>query len=156
MITQWKDTYDTYKSRLKPNQKPASEIVAYLTRTYPATELTNETVQQVAVDNIILNECHSRKLPAGKTPVPKVFLIEKTGAGTYLYENQDDVFKGTRIIVGIDLETAYFMVEGSSLLWDELFAFRGLDKDDLQNFYLVAEYISCLQKSGTLNSVLDR
>ena len=46
------------------------------------------------------------------------------------------------------------MVEGSSQLWDELFAFRGLDDDDLTDFYLVAEYISCLKKFDTLDRVL--
>jgi hypothetical protein len=75
-------------------------------------------------------------------------LIENTGPGTYLYENQDEVFTGNNIIVGIDLVTAYFLVEGSSLLWDELFAFRGLDNDDINHFYLVAEYIACTQKFG--------
>ncbi len=38
------------------------------------------------------------------------------------------------------------MVEGSSELWNELFAFRGLDEEDLKNYYLVAEYISCLKQ----------
>ncbi|MEN6609365.1 MAG: hypothetical protein ABFC24_00850 [Methanoregulaceae archaeon] len=82
------------------------------------------------------------------------FFIEGTGAGKHLYENQNDPFKGNNIIVGLELETAFFMVEGSSQLWDELFAFRGLDEEDLNNFYLVAEYVACLKNSGMLESVL--
>ena len=154
MVEEWKSTYAEYRTRLHPNKKPATEILAYLKQKYPVTEQTEEPIKQVVRDNIILNECHARKLPAGKAPDVQVFQIEETEAGSYLYENQDDLFKGIRIIVGIDLETAFFMVEGSSLLWDELFAFRGLDEDDLNNFYLVAEYIACLKKSGTLESVL--
>lgn len=156
MVTAWKGTYNTYRPLLNPNKKPAFELIAYLIQKYPVTELTEERIKQVVRDNVLLNECHAKKLPSGKAPVAKVFLIENTGAGTYLYENQDDLFKGIRIIVGFDLETAFFFVEGSSLLWDELFAFRGLDEDDLTNFYLVAEYISCVRKSGMLENVLNR
>ncbi|MFH0968268.1 MAG: hypothetical protein V1862_11360 [Methanobacteriota archaeon] len=156
MVKEWKITYDTYRPRLNPNNKTAVELIAYLTQKYPVTELTDERRKQVVRDNVLLNECHAKKLPAGKAPVAKVFLIENIEAGTYLYENQDDLFKGIQIIIGFDLETAFFLVEGSSLLWDELFAFRGLDEDDLTNFYLVAEYISCVQKSGMLENVLNR
>ena len=59
--------------------------------------------------------------------------------GKLLYEKQDNIFKGEDIFVGIEMETGFIHVEGSSLLWDELFAFRGLDTDDLKNIYLVAE-----------------
>ena len=48
------------------------------------------------------------------------------------------------------------MVEGSSRLWDELFVYRGLDLVDLDNFYLVAEYVECLKKAGDPYRVLDR
>lgn len=40
---------------------------------------------------------------------------------------------GIPILVGIERQqTAYFYVEGSSLLWDELCAYRGLDEADLK------------------------
>ncbi len=156
MVKEWNITYDTYRPLLNPNNKTAVELIAYLTQKYPVTELTEERLKQVVRDNVLLNVCHAKKLSAGKTPVAKVFLIENTEAGTYLYENQDDLFKGIQIIVGFDLETAFFLVEGSSLLWDELFAFRGLDEDDLTNFYLVTEYISCVQKYSVLENVLNR
>ena len=38
------------------------------------------------------------------------------------------------------------MVEGSSLLWDELYVFRGLDEQDLENYVCVAEYIACMRR----------
>lgn len=146
LIAEWKDTFHKYRADLIPNQKTGKELLTYLTQKYSVSELHDDVIKQVVLDNIIQNECHAAKLQDGKTPAIKVFLIENSGPGTYLYENQDEVFAGNSIIVGIDLETAYFLVEGSSLLWDELFAFRGLDKDDLNNFYLVAEYVACTQK----------
>ncbi|PWR73700.1 hypothetical protein [Methanospirillum lacunae] len=146
MINEWKDTFNKHRATLVPNKKTGQEILTYLVQKYPITELREDAKKQVVIDNIIQNECHAAKLPDGKMPTPRVFLIENTGLGTYLYENQDDVFAGNNIIVGIDLVTAYYLVEGSSLLWDELFAFRGLDNDDINNFYLVAEYIACTRK----------
>lgn len=155
MINAWRLTFDKYRSKLSPNKKTAYEIIKYLKQKYILTEQTREMLKQIVEDNVILNEYHADKLPAGKVPIAKVFFVEDTGAGELLYERQDDVFKGNKIIVGVELETSFFMVEGSSLLWDELLAFRGLDEDDLNNFYLVAEYISCLKRFDMLNSVLD-
>jgi hypothetical protein len=97
-----------------------------------------------------------KKLPAGRTVIPKVYRVLNEGHAQALYLQQDEVFKGRDIILGIDLETGFFHVEGSSLLWDELFAFRGLDAEDLTNFYLVAEYIACLKKFDMLDDVLGR
>ncbi|MPN52317.1 hypothetical protein SDC9_199973 [bioreactor metagenome] len=54
----------------------------------------------------------------------------------------------------MEIETASFHVEGSSLLWDELFAYRGLDEMDLRNFYMVAEYAACLKRFGMLEGAL--
>jgi len=54
----------------------------------------------------------------------------------------------------VELNSGYFLVEGSSLLWDELFAFRGLDEEDLKNYYLVAEYVACLRRFDRLDRVL--
>ncbi len=154
MVQSWKITYDTFHSRLKPNKKTGDEIVSYLTRKYPATSLTDTRITQVVTDNVLLNECHAKKIPAGENPVVQTYLIENTGMGTSLYHNQDDIFQGLDIIVGFEIESAFFMVEGSSQLWNELFAFRGLDADDLSNTYLVAEYIACLKEFDMLESVL--
>lgn len=153
MVESWKTIYNEYKEKLYPNKKTALEIIEYLKQKYPLMEQTEEEIKQVVVDNVILNESN-HKLHNGKLLTVKVFYIENIGLGNSLYKKQDDVFKGCKIIVGVELETAFFMVEGSSLLWDELFAFRGLDEDDLSNFYLVAEYITCLKKFDMLDSVL--
>ena len=41
------------------------------------------------------------------------------------------------------------------MLWDELYAFQGLDETDIQNFYCVAEYVSCLKRFGLLDKIID-
>lgn len=155
-VEKWKAIYAEYKMKLYPNRKTALEIIEYLNQKYPLTEQTEEKLKQVVVDNVLLNECYLNKIPNSKMPVGKVFYVENLGSGKHLYEMQDVVFKGNKIIVGVELGSAFFMVEGSSMLWDEIFAFRGLDEEDLNNFYLVAEYITCLKKFDMLDSVLKR
>lgn len=154
MIREWKETAKTYRSLLRPGRKTGAEILAYLAGKYPVREFTTDTLRDVVGDNILSNECHARKMPAGTIPEVSGFLIENTGTGKHLYENQEDMFRGRAIIGAVELNSAYFMVEGSSLLWDELFAFQGLDEEDLANYYLVAEYIGCLKRFGLLDEVL--
>ena len=47
-------------------------------------------------------------------------------------------------------------MEGSSLLWDELYAYRGLNEPELENYYSVAEYVSCLNRFGLLEETLAK
>jgi hypothetical protein len=156
MIKTWKAINDEYKAKLYPNQKSAPALIEYLKMKYPVTEITDEKWKQVVLHNVLLNKCYADKLPAGKTPTAIVFSVQNTGAGNILYERQDEIFKGHGIFVGIELETAFFLVEGSSMLWDELFAFKGLDEADLNNYYLVAEYITCLKRFDMLDSMLTQ
>lgn len=156
MIREWKETAETYRPLLRPNRKTGRDILVYLTGKYPVREFATDSLRDVVEDNILSNECHARKMPAGKTPEVTGFIIENTGGGKYLYENQDDFFRGRAIIGGVELHSGYFLVEGSSLLWDELCAFRGLDEDDLKNYYLVAAYVSCLKRFDRLDEVLSQ
>lgn len=55
------------------------------------------------------------------------------------------------VLIGIDLNSCEFHIEGKeidkvALIHDDLFAFRGLDKKDLNNFFLVAEYVSLTER----------
>jgi hypothetical protein len=50
------------------------------------------------------------------------------------------------IYVGIDLTSGEFQIECEDInsvipIYDDLFAFRGLDDDDIQNYFLVAQYL---------------
>ena len=146
LIEQWKVIYAKYKPLLKPNRKPSTDVITYITNKYPAKEVTDEKLLQVVLDNVLANECFAEKLPVNKHPVAVCYSIDKVGVGKLLYQKQDEIFRDMTIFVGIELETGFFYVEGCSELWDELFAFRGLDEKDLNNFYLVAEYIACLGK----------
>ena len=93
-------------------------------------------------ENILRNDFSREKLAPGQAPRPLAFLVEDAGAGRALYAQRDAV-DGTRpIFVGIDLTTGEFQVEGAAALWDELFAFRGLDAADLENPFLVAQYVA--------------
>lgn len=151
----WRVTWNEYKDRLLPNRKSGAEIVAYLSDNYLLTEIYDDEALQVVTENILNNEPLAEKVPVGNTTSPVAFFVKNSGKGTTLYENQDELFKDIKIFVGVDLTSGFFCVEGSSMLWDELCAFQGLDEKDIQNPYCVAEYISCLKRFGLLNKIID-
>jgi hypothetical protein len=151
MLEAWKAIWREYKDRLLPNRKSGPEIAAYLLDKYSLTEIYDPEMLQVVTKNIQNNVLLAQKVPAGKTPSPVAFFVDHAGEGNALYENQDEVFKGTKIFAGLDLVSGFFHVEGSSMLWDELCAFQGLDQKDIQNPYCVAEYVSCLKRFGLLD-----
>lgn len=141
MIKEWQDIYNKNKDNLKPNKKGGLEIVEYLKENHSVVEVENSELEKVVYDNIVLNEYSNKKL-CGKAPVIKLFEVTDKN----LYEKQDNVFKGIKIVVGVELNTSYIFVEGSSYLYDELMAFTGLDAKDITNYFLVAQYIKCKEK----------
>ncbi len=155
-VARWKEVYAQYRPLLKPNRISGAALYQYLSSRYPLLVLEDTRADRMVTDNILKNECFACELPAGTLPSPVCCVIEPVGSGTALYRAQDAVFSGCEIIVGIDLVSGYFLVEGSSDLWDELFAHRGLNENDLNNFYCVAEYISCLSRFGLLEGALHR
>lgn len=140
-IKEWQDIYNKNKDNLKPNKKDSLKIIEYLKKTHSVIEIENSELEKVVYDNIVLNEFSNKKL-CDKSPIIKLFEVTDKN----LYEKQDDVFKGIKIIVGIELNTSYIFVEGSSYLYDELIAFTGLDDEDITNYFLVAQYIKCKEK----------
>lgn len=154
MLAEWRELFAIYKNKLFPNEKTPFEVIEYLKNRYPVDQVTDDIYKQVVSDNIINNEYSRKKLPPAGKPHPVVFILKNEGAGKELYNNQGDLFRGTDIVVGIDCETGCFLVEGSVSLWDELFVFRGLDKYDIENAFLVAEYIKCLKKYDPGNELL--
>lgn len=141
MIKEWQDIYNKNKDNLKPNKKGGLEIVECLKENHSVVEVENSELEKVVYDNIVLNEYSNKKL-CGKAPVIKLFEVTDKN----LYEKQDNVFKGIKIVVGVELNTSYIFVEGSSYLYDELMAFTGLDDKDITNYFLVAQYIKCKEK----------
>lgn len=143
MLEAWREIWKENKDRLKPNRRSGAELIAYLQERYVLTEFQEPLSASIVSDNILLSPHRAAKLPEGVLPHPRTFWLENKGAGTRFF-TQDPIYKDQeRIFVGIDEVTGEFHIELSSLLWDELFAFRGLDAADLENCYLVAEYITC-------------
>lgn len=159
-LAQWKAVWRQYKNQLRPNRKTGQELVEYLQAHYPLTEIEDSAAAQAVYDNVVMNAPFAEKIPAGEKPVPRTFFLENAGAGARFYRDENrDPFElwGAaieRIFVGIDVTTGFYMVEGSTLLWDELDAVRGLDAADLENFVCVAQYIASLQRMNWLDKVL--
>lgn len=154
MIEMWKEVWNDFKDKLRPNRKTGIEVVEYLKNKYSLEELHDDNAKQVVINNVLYNKPYADKLPVGAEPSAVTFIVVNEDNGKLLYENQDEIYKGNNIFVGVELETGFFCVEGSSHLCDELYAFRGLDKKDIQNYFCVAEYISCLKKFGLLESIV--
>ncbi len=138
---------------MKPNAKSGIEIYNYLNENYILTEINDENAKSVVSENILMNEHLKEKLPPGLKPNPIVFFLENNGKGKKFYKEEIqkeniEIFGGkiTRIFVGIDLSSGFYLVEGSILLWDEICAFKGLDEKDLQNFVVTSQYILALEK----------
>ena len=144
MIEKWKDDYEKYRPLLKANRKTGKEVLEYLKEKYILEEITDSRAKSVIAKNVLDNEYYRRKLPVDGFPDPAAFIVKNEGNGKTLYDNQDEIFEGMTIFVGIDLSSGVYQAEGSSMLWDELLAFQGLDDDDLDNPYLVSEYASLI------------
>jgi len=154
MLAEWKAIWAAHKDQLKPNRKTGAQLLDFLFAHYALTELHDPEALDIIVSQVLDNTPFAEKLAPGEKPLPRAFIIDRTGAGQTLYANQDAIFCESDIFVGVDLASGCCFVEGSSLLWDELCAFQGLDKKDIENFFCVAEYIACLKRFGMLEKVL--
>ncbi|EAC8225606.1 hypothetical protein Y419_14715 [Listeria monocytogenes] len=126
LIKEWQKIYYNHIDNLVPNRKTGFEIDEYFRKNYSFVSLNDKNAKETVIQNIINNESFKEKLSAGVKPKPMTYTI-----------------RDSNIFVGIDLISGYFYVEGSEEIYDDLFAYRGLDESDLKNFYLVAEYIRC-------------
>ena len=155
MIEEWKNIYEQYKDKLYPDKKNVTELLNYLNQKYALTEIFDEKLDFVIKGNAAENPLLEYR-PKKDMLKSRGFYINNSGAGKKIYEKQDKIFAGSKIIVGIEYETNFFLVEGSSFLYDELTAFHGLNEKELSNYFAVARYISCLSKFGMLNSVINK
>ncbi|MCI2161864.1 MAG: hypothetical protein LKK39_08120 [Oscillospiraceae bacterium] len=160
VFEQWKVVWMKYKDKLQPNRKSGVELLNYLQSKYALTEIYDKKATDAIIGNVTMNAHYAEKLPKGAIPIPKAFFLESSGNGKHFYrpENKDplDLWGGdiTRIFVGIDIASGFYMVEGSTMLWDELCAFQGVDEKDLQNYVCAAEYIHSLKRFGKLETVV--
>lgn len=161
MLEEWKSIWEKYKDVLKPNRKNGEEVLSYLQSHYTLTEIYDENALSVISETVKMNGYLSEKLQDGSTTIPRVFYLEnaKNGRKFYIPENKDDTDllgdEITKIFVGVELSSGYYHVEGSTMLWDELSAFQGVDAKDLQNYVIMAEYINSLKRFGKLDTVVS-
>ena len=160
LLEEWKEIWLRYKDSLVPNRKSGADFLYYLQSNYVLTELHDKNAADAVIGNVTMNACYSEKLPEETCPFPKTFFLENRGNGEAFFKdpNKDsaEIWGGniTRIFVGIDMASGFFMVEGSTMLWDELNAFQSLDEKDIQNFVCVAQYITCLKKFDRSDAAL--
>jgi hypothetical protein len=127
MISEWKKIFEKHKGNLMPNRKSGIEVDKYFREKYNFISVKNEDYARIVTRNILENE-HSFQKLGGLSPDIKVYF-------------SDDIY------VGIDLISGEFQIECEDVnsiipIYDDLFVFRGLDNDDIQNYYLVAQYIT--------------
>ncbi len=156
MLENWKKLYDDNMEKISPNRISGTELLDYLKDNYSLEEIYDKEALGVVTGNILMNEVYKEKLPQDTMPSPKCFYVKNTGKASkfYLSENKDkhEIWGGDieKIFIGIDIVTGFYIVEGSTVLHDELNAVRGLDSTDLNNFAVVAQYIEAINKFDNL------
>lgn len=133
MLEEWKKIYAQYRDILKPNRKNGREVEAYFTVRYEHKIADEQGLKDAVYQNIMGNKFLKDKLSPGKTPN----IVTYNAKGAY---------------IGIDRESGYFQVEREEIekarpIYDDLFLYRGLDEQDLQNPFLVAEYIKLSRRN---------
>lgn len=140
MLEEWLRVHERYKDRLHPNRKSGREVLEYLRAKYALTPRTDKRALDVVRLSVLENAHLKEKLADTQQPEPVAFILKDNGQEAF---------------VGVDLASGYVHAEGSEELYDELCAFQGLDERDLKNCFLVAQYVSCLEKFGRLEEVLQ-
>lgn len=155
-LDEWKKIWLQYRNTLKPNKKSGIELLEYLQNNYIMTEVYDQYLLDTIFDNVTMNIHYREKLPRGGVSSPRAFLLENVGVNKKLYCSQETSDKKiTEIFVGIDIESGFYMVEGCTMLFDEVCAFIGLDEKDLENYVCVAQYIRSLTIVEKLEEVLS-
>ena len=132
MIAEWKRIFEIYHLALKPDRKSGNEVDQYFREKYTHQLFDNAEFQKIASLNILENDYFKRKLP--KDTLPNI-----------------QSYQTGNVHVAIDLYTGEFHIESENIeevipIYDDLFVYRGLDEEDLKNFFLVAEYIKLSRK----------
>ncbi len=146
LVCEWRKIHTQFKDKLHPNRKSGNEVLEYLKSKYLLDELNEETAFNIVCETVLKNEFQKQKLPPNSQPEPKTFILRNEGNGKFIYDKQEDIWEGGPIFIGIDLNSGYVQVEGSCLLYDEIYAFQGIDKYDIASCVRVAEYINCIKR----------
>ena len=145
-VCEWRKIHKQFKDKLIPNRKSGKEVLEYLQNKYLLDEFNEERAFCAVYENVLKNEFQKQKLPQNLQPEPKTFILKNEGDGKTVYENQESIWENCPIFIGIDLSSGYVQIEGSCLLYDEIYAFQGIDEYDIENCVRVAEYIDCIKR----------
>lgn len=141
-VKKWKVLHATYRSILKPNRKNGKEMLAYIQEHYPVQVVLNQEWQDGLCEELVANEAFKEKVPVGKKLEATCLKVEHTSETAYLFENRASIFQDCEIYIGLEIQSGYMHIEGSDVLYDELFVYQGLDEYDLENPFLVAQYVT--------------
>lgn len=145
-LSEWREIHKQYKDKLTTNRKSGKEILVYLQNKYLLEEFNEERAFRAVYENVLKNEFQKQKLPLNSQPEPKTFILKNEGNGKTIYDNQEPIWENCPIFIGIDLSSGYVQIEGSCILYDEIYAFQGIDEYDIENCVRVAEYIDCVKR----------
>lgn len=127
MMTEWKRIFESRHADMRPNRKSGTEVDAYFRGHYPYQQFNSSEFREMVAAEIMENDFQREKLPEDMLPDVQTYIVGD-------------------ILIGIDINSGEFHVESEDIdntvsLYDDLFVFRGLDEKDLNNFFLVAEYV---------------
>ena len=145
-VFEWREIHKQFKDKLTPNRKSGKQVLEYLLNKYLLDEFNEEKGFRAVAETVLNNDFLKQKLPPNSQPKPKTFILRNEGNGNFIYENQEDIWESCPVFIGIDLNSGYVQIEGSCLLYDEIYAFQGIDEYDIENCVRVAEYIECVKR----------
>lgn len=127
-ISDMKRIFEENRSSLVPCRKTGAEVDKYFRSRYSFEPFNDSDFIKIVEAGILENGF----LPEGARPDIRSYRMGD-------------------ILVGIDLSSGEFHVEAEDIdkvipVYDDLFVYRGLGKDDLDNFVLVAEYVRLTKK----------
>lgn len=132
MIEEWKQIYKARQATIKPNRKTGAEVDCYFREHYSYFPLDSQEFSNMVTAEILENDFKAEKLTEGTLPDVQCYTVGG-------------------LFVGIDRNSGEFHIEGEDLnkviaMHDDLFIYRGLDENDLKNFFLTAEYVKLTEK----------
>ena len=125
-IEKWKSLYENNVGKLNPNRKSGVEIDEYFKNKYAYKSINCEKFKSIVEYNVLSNDFSREKLKG-----------EKPNVNCYTV---GDIFVGIDTVSG-EFHVECENIENASAIYDDLFAFRGLDETDLKNYVLVGQYI---------------
>lgn len=132
MIEDWKKIYKKTRPSLTANRKSGNELDRFFRENFIYKTIDCPKFRTTVERNILDNAFSREKLPDGAKPDVRCYSV-------------DD------ILVGIDIVSGEFNVEcvnidKAAAVYDKLYVYRGLDNKDLDNSFLVAQYVTLTGK----------